>query len=101
LSAGTSELLKKGAKLVTGVQDVLEELSIGDYILRKEMKKQDLNNLSEDEKNIYKILENESLHIDEIAKKMGTESGKVGSILSLMEIKGILRNSGEGVYGRT
>jgi len=99
LSAGTSELLKKGAKVVTGVQDILDELCIMNYELREKGKKINLDNLTNEEKKICEILENETMHIDEIARKMGNESGKLGSILSLMEIKGILINLGEGVYG--
>lgn len=99
LSKGTSELIKKGAKVVTGMEDIFEELRIMNYELRGGMKKRDLCDLTEDENKILNILENESLHIDEIARRLELESGKVGGVLSMLEIKGIVRNLGEGVYG--
>jgi DNA processing protein len=50
-------------------------------------------NLSKDELKIVQLLENESLGFDEIVRKMNMQSAKVGSLLSVMEIKGIIRNS--------
>jgi len=97
LSKGTSELIKKGAKLITSAEDVLEELGI-----RRGEKKGDLRNmgdLGDEEIKIIKLLENENLQIDEIARKLNLESARVGGLLSLMEIKGIVRNFGEGIYG--
>jgi DNA processing protein len=97
LSRGTSELLKKGAKVVSGVEDILEELGVTG--IRKMRDVGDMRDLGSEEKKIVELLENENLHIDEIARKLGIDSGKVGGILSILEIKGIIKNFGEGIYG--
>jgi len=98
LSKGTSELLKKGANLVGGVEDILEELGIEG---RREFKKRtiDFSQLNEQERKIMEILEKESLSVDELCRRLGWESGEVGSLLSLLEIKGIVKNLGDGSYG--
>jgi len=38
--------------------------------------------------------------MDEIIRQTGLTSSETGSLLSLMEIKGIVENLGGGVYGR-
>lgn len=96
LSAGTSALMKKGAKVVTGVDDILEELGIRRVACRGERK---LEGLTGEELKIVKLLENESLQIDEIVRRTGKDSATVGGILSILEIKGVIRNLMEGVYG--
>lgn len=99
LSKGTSELIKKGAKLVSCVGDILEELGVTRLRPAQRDFAEAGGNLSEEEIKIVKILENENLHIDEIARVIKADSGIIGGILSLMEIKGIIKNFGEGVYG--
>lgn len=98
LSKGTSALMKKGAKVVTEVEDILEELGITQVRVRDRVRV-DVSKLTEEERKIVDLLENENLQVDEMARKLGMESGALGGILSLMEVKGILRNFGEGVYG--
>jgi len=104
LSGGTSELIKKGAKLVSEVADILEELGLESRSGRSSFAPAfggtaEGQNFSLEEKKIIEILENENLHIDEIVRKTGMDSGKIGSLLSILEIKGIIKNFGEGVYG--
>ncbi|MGB9637182.1 MAG: DNA-processing protein DprA [Microgenomates group bacterium] len=98
LSAGTSALIKKGAKVVSSVEDIFEELGIR-QTGGKNKGQLDKTELDEVERKIVDLLENENLHIDEIARRLEVESGAVGGRLSLLEIKGIIRNFGEGVYG--
>ncbi|MBM3208839.1 DNA-protecting protein DprA [Candidatus Shapirobacteria bacterium] len=91
-SAGTTKLLKSGAKLVANVNDILEELKIanGRQILAA-------GKILPDDKNeavILELLENEGKHVDEIIKKSGMGAGKIAGILTLMEIKGKIRNLG-------
>lgn len=96
LSKGTSELIKKGAKLVSGVEDILEELGVRQVACRG---MRDLGELGDGERKIIELLQNENLHIDEMARKLEIEMGKLGGMLSILEIKGIIRNFGEGMYG--
>lgn len=96
LSKGTSELIKKGAKLVSGVEDILEELGMGRV---SRVPRVSRGELSEDENKIVDLLENENLTVDEIIRRLRSDSGKIGSLLSMLEIRGMVKNFGEGVYG--
>jgi DNA processing protein len=102
LSAGPTKLLKNGAKLVYRTEDVLEALNLNPKF-RKQKLEQEVENkqdLSSEEKTILELLVNENLHIDEIIRKSGLASAQTGSLLSLMEIKSLVKNLGGGNYGR-
>lgn len=95
-SAGTNALIKKGAKLITSVKDVLEELNLGE----------DNKNVSiisripetKEEEILLKILSADPLHIDNISKLSKLETATVASALSIMEIKGWIKNIGGQNY---
>ena len=96
LSAAPSILIKEGAKLVYNVSDILEELKI-------ETRKQKLETRkvipeSPEEETILKILSGGQAHIDELVRQSAMETGKVASLLTLMEIKGKVKNLGGMVY---
>jgi len=95
LSAAPLRLIEKGAKLVVTPEDIIKELGIKNYELRKDGKK--FAGLNSEEKKIVELLENEPLHFDEIVQRLKFGSSKVGTILSMMEIKGLIKNS-RGVY---
>ncbi len=99
MSDGPAILLKQGAKMVTEVSDILEELNIrnkqnpaspvGRQLSNKPIS-EIIKNLTNDERKIFELLQNESLHFDELVKKTGFISSKLGSLLTIMEMKGIL-----------
>ncbi len=47
---------------------------------------------------ILKLLENEPLHFDELVRKSGVSSSKLGSILSLMEVRGLIKSLDGGYF---
>ncbi|MEK9178513.1 MAG: DNA-processing protein DprA [Patescibacteria group bacterium] len=94
LSAAPLRLIEKGAKLVVSPSDIIKELGIKNYELRKGKKETKFVGLSKDEKKIVEILENESLLFDEIVRRLKLNPSKTATLLSFMEIKGILKNSG-------
>ena len=95
-SMGTNNLIKSGAKMVITVDDILEELNLTDLKNEKGIKEEE--NLTEEEKIILKIVEKESIHIDKICKISKMAAGQVLSIVSLLEIKGIIKNIGGGKF---
>jgi len=97
LSKGPYKLINQGAKLVISVEDILKELGIKNYDLRIGKAKQKIEGETKEEKLVLQVLENEKLYFDEIARKTGIDSSELGSILSMMEIKGIIKNFG-GLY---
>src|SRR3989338_7188841 len=100
LSKGPFSLIQKGAKLVTSAEDILNELKITNSKSQAPNKSQNAKFKTEtkEEEEILKILENESLHFDEIVRRSNFDSSKVGSLLSIMEIKGLIKNTDGGFY---
>src|SRR3990167_3775496 len=92
LSAAPLKLIEKGARLVVTPEDILKELKIENRKLKIDKTK--FANLSKEELKIVRILENESLQFDEIVRKLNIDPSKLGTILSFMEVKGLLKNSG-------
>lgn len=91
-SIGTNKLIKSGAKLVTSVDDILEELNLTD--LKSEKTKTEINNLTGDEKIILNIIEKEPIQVDKICEISKITIGKILSIISILEIRGIIKNIG-------
>jgi DNA processing protein len=89
-SYGTNALLKKGAKLITHPDDVVQELGpVLKGFIRAE-KKQQLE-ISVEEKQICDILTGEPVHIDEITRKAGFPSAKVLGLLLGLELRSVVR----------
>ena len=99
LSKGPNDLLKKGAVPVTGIDDILNNLGFSSNHSKSSQitKTNNKDTLSKEEKEIFSLLESGPLHFDEIVRKIGKDSKHLGSLLSLMELKGAVKISG-GTY---
>lgn len=99
-SEGTNLLIQNGAKLVTKLQDIVEE--IGHFIpsLKESNLKPwyDTVEVDEEEKAILNIL-NDTATVDELVLKSGMDIGKILNILLKLEIKGLITKT-EGRYRR-
>ncbi|MFA5994191.1 MAG: DNA-processing protein DprA [Parcubacteria group bacterium] len=95
-SLGTNALIKNGAKVVTSIKDILEELR-WEKAPEKSTPPTRAPQTPEEEI-LLQLLSTDPIHIDNLAKlsKLGTVSAS--SILSLMEIKGWVRNIGGQNY---
>lgn len=94
-SCGPHILIKKGAKLVDNANDILRELNLISLKPACE-KKTDVLNLEENL--ILETLKEEALHLDKIIEKTKLKTATVASTLSILEIKGKVRNLGGNVY---
>ncbi len=83
-SQGTNTLLKQGAKFVTSAEDILEELKIE----TAPSKKQAPAATSGDENRLLSLLDGEPLHVDTLIEASGIPAKGAISTLSMMEIKG-------------
>lgn len=97
LSHGPIELIRQGAKAVYDPSEILEELGV---LNNSPVAVVDLTSLTEDQKKIWDFLENNSEHIDEISRKLNLEIAKTAANLIKMEISGIVKNLGSGIYCR-
>lgn len=97
LSRGPIGLIRDGARPISTPEEIFEELGVsagnGGQVATKTQA-----DLSADEKKVLEVLENDSLHIDEISRTLGLSAGIVAGSLIKMEIMGVVRNLGGGVY---
>lgn len=95
-SLGTNNLIKMGAKLVMKPEDVLDALNLRDieeYVTNKEILPD-----SPVEAQILACLSKEPVHVDMIIKQSQLPSNAVTSAMTLMEMKGKVRNTGGMMY---
>ena len=95
MSEAPNILLKQGAKLVTSIEDILEEFNMKIAPKKKEEIEKELNG---EEKIIFGILRDEPKLSDEIVNQAKQSIDKVLNILSMLEIKGIIEKNSEGKY---
>ncbi|PJC27943.1 DNA-protecting protein DprA [Candidatus Shapirobacteria bacterium CG_4_9_14_0_2_um_filter_39_11] len=95
-SAGPASLIKMGAKLVWDVNDILEELNISTK--RKAQRAKQVLPESPEEESLLSLLKDEGKHLDQLVRESGFDTAKVASIMTMMEIKGKVRNLGNMVY---
>jgi len=95
-SFGTNELIKQGAKLVSCLEDILEEFNLPKIIVSKikEKKGEPLSlGLSDNvqEKEVYQFISGESIQIDELAEKTNLDIQQLSSILLKLQFKKLIR----------
>ena len=95
MSAAPNILLKQGAKLVTSIDDILEEFNLRIVPKKKEEIEKELES---EEKIIFAILQNEAKLADEIANQTKFSIDRVLNVLSTLEIKEIVEKNNEGKY---
>lgn len=96
-SKGPTFLIKQGAKLVTEAAEILEELGIS-KIGNGGLRVENQNKLTETEKRIINCLVAENKHIDEICQELRVSAAIVSASLVKMEIHGLVKNLGGGIY---
>jgi len=94
LSAGPSALIKQGAKLVSNVNDILEELQFSSLDSQDSEVKGD----NEEENKIIELIRAGTTHVDQITREAKLPAAKIGSTLSVLEIKGKVKSLGSGSY---
>ena len=90
-SAGPNNLIKQGAKLITGIEDILEEY----YDINRTLgtlRQDRLLLLDDNEKLVLEQLAHESLHFDELIQGSGLEIGTLSTILFKLEFEGIIKS---------
>jgi DNA processing protein len=99
-SFAPNQLVKQGAKLVTGWEDVVEELPTE---IRAELFPLDTTSpaeraslceeaLSVTEKKLYELIRvDETIHVDDLVERTGLNSSETLASLCEMEMRGIIR----------
>lgn len=97
-SAGPNWLIQQGAKLVTGVQDVLAELKLEQAAEHTAV--QMALPTSAEEAALLPYLSRQPQHVDEIALAADLPSAQVSSTLMMLELKGLVQHVGGMKYAR-
>lgn len=100
MSEGTNKLLKEGVHPVTEAEDILEVLKV-ERVKRQIRVIEESKSKSKDttETVILEILDGQAKHVDLIARESKVPIDKVSAALSMMELKGVVKNYGSGVWG--
>ncbi len=93
-SIGTNIMLQNGAKLITKPTQLIKllenQLNIKEY--KKELK------IPKEYINIYKLLLNKPMHINEITRNLKTNISQISSTLTIMEIEGYIEKDDINTY---
>jgi DNA processing protein len=98
-SSGTNKLIKDGAKIITSVDDILEEIRIflntdNNYCVSNKIDDRYIFfGLDSDEKKIVECLMREPMHIDLLAQTCGLSSQAASALLVMMELKGVVEQT--------
>jgi DNA processing protein len=96
---GTNWLIQAGqAKLVTRIEDVLEELNL--TMASHQMEAKEVLPANDTEASVLRMLSQEPIHIDEVLRSSGLEIAVVSSALAMLELKGMARQVGNMNYVR-
>ena len=91
LAQGCHQLIKDGAKLVEGVEDILTEL---EFLIPREsvaMPRPLPGNLTPEEEQVYAALELDETPIDTITQRTGLAAGAVSSTLLRLEMRKLVK----------
>jgi len=88
--AGVNKLIRDGATPITESKDILEVFGIEG---EDEISEKDLADLTNEEAEILEIL-SEPLARDELIRKAGMPAEKINSLVSMLEIKGLIKELG-------
>ena len=97
MSAGANKLLKEGVHPVTEVLDVLDVLNV-ERVQREIVQKRQVVG-DKTEQKIIGVLDGETKHVDKIVIETGLPIDKVTASLSMMELRGLIKNYGSGIWG--
>lgn len=98
VSKGTAQLIKEGAEIVTEAKDVLKYFELDSCLARPSNRAEITGQMSNLEKKIMENLKREPLEADALARLLEAPVSKVSTSLSLMQIKGFIKQEGNKYY---
>jgi len=95
-SEGSNNLIKRGAKCVTSAADILEELQLD--MVTEHVEAARALPADPTERMLLDMLQDEARHIDELTNGSGLPASTVSAVLTMMELKGMVRHLGGMQY---
>lgn len=97
--AGCHRLLRDGARIVTSADDVLDDLKIGQR--REHAAVQQALPLTDPERRLLNHISGDPQHVDEIVAAANLSMAEGLALVSMLELKGIIRDAGARHFVRT
>lgn len=97
-SVGTHKLIQEGAKLVKNVEDILDELNL--EITSSQVTAKNTLPETGEEATILNLLSGDPLLLDEIIRLSGLTTASVCASLTVLEMKGMVKNVGSNQFCR-
>ena len=91
-SSGTNELIKSRAKIVTNIDDILEEIEV------KITDKKDTPQINDEYKKVYDVITNSPININQICKKANVSIAEANQTLTMLEIEGVIKSLPNNEY---
>lgn len=99
-STGVNKIIQEGARPVMSVTDILEALDL--FLIPQQIEMQAILPDNDEERTLLALLTSEPRHIDELIRESGLPTMAVSSTLTMMELKGMVKQVGsmQFVMGR-
>lgn len=101
MSRGPHRLLKQGAKLVEGVEDILEEIEVFRSLTRAPRPRIAAPALGDAETRLWAHLTLDPISVDDLSGRTGLPASAVSSALLGLELKGLVKNLPGGNFVRS
>lgn len=96
VSRGPIALIGDGATMVTKAKDILDVIGLQN--VQAKLRKEAIHTEDKAEQAILDLLENEQMQFDELVKRTGIASAQLGTMLTLMEMKGWITGTDSGAF---
>ena len=90
-SFGTNELIKQGAKLVTNLNDVLEEFNLPYLSLDKKPSEDKFIPKAEEEDKVYGLISNQAVQLDDLVELTGMDIPSISGVLFKLMVRKLVR----------
>lgn len=84
----TNELIKKGAILTRNIEDIVREYK---FLQKIERKSENALSVPKEYQEIYAVLTEEKMQIEEIERKVKKDTKQINALLTMMELEGYIK----------
>ncbi len=92
---GANGLIKEGARLIDSIDEIIDTCFPGFHLETRESPA-----INDDEQQVFSFIGSEQIHVDEIIDRSRMEAKRVMAILTMLEMKEIIREVPGGFYIR-
>lgn len=106
-SVGTNRLIREGAKIITSMQDILDEMKYFEdagrfeavqFHAERQFLEKLMNSLDKNEQKIVHCLQGGDIHIDELLRKSEMSMADLNSSLIMLELNGVIEQKPGKIY---